>query len=106
MKTWMPGTRLRQGSAGPTSSLGRRSFSEGGKAEHDDVNCDFLVRPDRERADRDDMAIAIGLDAVGERLVDGVLLARRFQRQSRPSGAADCDRVPAAGIVELAEDVV
>jgi hypothetical protein len=35
IKTWMPGTRLRQGYAGATSSLGRRSFSEGGKAGHD-----------------------------------------------------------------------
>jgi hypothetical protein len=34
-KTWMPGTRLRQGFAGATNSLGRRSFSGGGKAGHD-----------------------------------------------------------------------
>jgi hypothetical protein len=31
----MRGSRLRQGSAGATSSLGRRSFSEGGKPAHD-----------------------------------------------------------------------
>jgi hypothetical protein len=33
----MPGTRLREGYAGAPGSLGRRSFSEGGKAGHDDI---------------------------------------------------------------------
>jgi hypothetical protein len=33
----MRGSRLRQGFAGATSSLGRRSFSEGGKPAHDGV---------------------------------------------------------------------
>jgi hypothetical protein len=34
----MPGTRLRQGFAAALSALARRSFSEGGKAGHDEVN--------------------------------------------------------------------
>src|SRR5258708_37617608 len=36
-KTWMPGTRLRQGFAEAVSALARRSFSEGGKAGHDEL---------------------------------------------------------------------
>jgi hypothetical protein len=35
----MAGSRLHQGSAGPTDSLGRRSFSEGGKPGHDAEIC-------------------------------------------------------------------
>jgi hypothetical protein len=49
------------------------------KPGHDEIKQSGLIRPDRERADRDDVAIAVGLDAIGERLVDGVLLARRLQ---------------------------
>ena len=36
-KTWMLGTRLRQGFAEALSALARRSFSEGGKVGHDGV---------------------------------------------------------------------
>jgi hypothetical protein len=34
----MAGSRLRQGSAGLTSALGRQSLGEGGKPGHDDVD--------------------------------------------------------------------
>jgi hypothetical protein len=40
----MPGSRLRQGYAGATSSLGRRSFSEGGKSGHDNGGCSYLLK--------------------------------------------------------------
>jgi len=36
-KTWITGSRLRQGSAGLTSALGRRSLSEGGKTGDDSL---------------------------------------------------------------------
>ena len=45
-----------------------------------------LVRSDRERADRDDVAIAVALDAIGERLIDRGLFVGRLQSQpGRPA---------------------
>ena len=59
-----------------------------------------LVRPDRERADRDDVAIAVALDAIGERVVDRVLFGGRLQspvpavrrRRPRPRSSRSAHR--------------
>jgi hypothetical protein len=53
-----------------------------------------LIWPDRERADRDDVAIAVVLDAVAERLVDRILFAGFPEPQPRTSGNTDSDGVP------------
>src|SRR5882762_8410141 len=66
-----------------------------------------LVRPDRKRADSDDLTIVIALGAFGERVIDRGLLGRRLQSQPGTAGRADRDSVPAArGIREAARDVV
>jgi hypothetical protein len=45
-----------------------------------------LIRLDRIRPDRDDVAIAVVFGAIGERAVDGVLFAGGLQRQSGTAG--------------------
>jgi hypothetical protein len=38
-----------------------------------------LIRADRKRANRNNLTIAVALDAIGERIIDRGLLGRRFQ---------------------------
>ena len=65
------------------------------------------VGPDRERADRYDMAIGVTLDAIGERGIDRRLFGGRLQPQPRPAGRAHRDRIPSTGrLGELASDAV
>src|SRR6266481_665041 len=54
----------------------------------------LLIRSDRKRADRDDVAIGITLDAVAERVVDRILFARRLRPYPRTARGADRDRAP------------
>lgn len=52
----------------------------------------FLIRADRERADRDHMTIAVTLDAIAERRIDRGLLVGRLQPKPRPPPRADYNR--------------
>ena len=65
-----------------------------------------IRRPDRERADRDHVAVAVPLDAIGERAVHGGLLVGSLQAEAGAPCGADGDRVPAHAIAELADDLV
>src|SRR5665213_51181 len=53
-----------------------------------------LIRDDMERADRDDVAVAVAFRAVAECVIDGGLFVRGLQRQSRASRCSDRDRAP------------
>src|SRR5947209_4001593 len=44
------------------------------------------IRTDHERADGDDAAIAVLLGAIAERIVDGILLGSRLEREAGASG--------------------
>src|SRR5258707_11967587 len=55
-----------------------------------------LIRSDRKRADRDDVAIAVALDAIGQGFVDRIPFVGCLERQARAPGHADSDRAPSA----------
>src|SRR5258708_25953030 len=61
------------------------------------ADCSSLIRSDRERPDRDDVAIGVTLGAIGERAIDRGLFGGRLQSKSRPASRAHGNRVPAAG---------
>src|SRR4051794_37600518 len=62
----------------PAFSPARRVPSHAVSPDVSDQSHHTLVRSDRERADRDDVAIAVTLDAIGERAVDGGLFGGRL----------------------------
>src|SRR5882724_1564692 len=55
-----------------------------------------LIRSNRKWADRDDVAIAVALDAVAQGLVDRVPFVGCLERKTRAPGRADSDRTPSA----------
>ena len=67
----------------------------------------LIDRPDRERADRDDVAIAVALGAIGERALTAVCSLAAFRPSpGRPAAPTATAFQPVDAIGELARDVV
>src|SRR5436305_2506286 len=66
----------------------------------------LIRRAHRERADRNHMAIAVVLGAVGERGIDGGLLIGGFQAETGAARGAGGDGIPAHAVGELAHHLV
>src|SRR5581483_1672783 len=66
-----------------------------------------LIRPHRERADCNHVALGVALGATGECIVDRSLFSCGLEPKAGPALGADCNRIPAAGrIAQPARDVV